>query len=1203
MFSRGPDQLRHHPDGGYLRLGLDVGSTTAKLIALDREGGIAFARARRHRGRPVEVADGLLREAETELASGGFPFGRAPTTTVEPHARIAVTGSIGSSLAPMAGGRSIHEVHALIAAVRLRDGACNTVIELGGQDAKLLLLDARPPDAQMNDRCAAGTGATIDRVAHRLGLSEDELGRAHLVGDLLVAAKCGVFAETDIINLVKRGATPQAALGALARAIVVQNLAVLARGKQIRPPVLLLGGPHAHLPILAEAWVEAMADLGRRNGGAGGPVYVPSHAIFYAAIGAAMISEPWVGNPLPHLRRYGRSAQRAGQAVPDDSSPRLPHRSDRAGGAPQRLEPSDGDANARSHGVLRSRIGDAPLFDSGDDRLALAALRTEEPAVLRETASDPGSASSRSPRSDDDEDLIPTRIHARSTPRRPRAHYLGIDAGSSTVKAVLLDADGGTLTHVYGPSEKNPIDDVRDVLAELWRRAERGGISVDLRATAVTGYGAELVAPLIGVEVAPVETLAHARAAVFAATRAGRAPPEVVVDVGGTDIKVLELDGERIRRFHISNQCSAGHGAFLAATAADLDVPLDQFANRALGAKRAPVFTVGCAIFMDTDRVTYQRDGYDTDEILAGLAWALARNVWEFVVPESPERLGRHFLLTGGAQRNLAVAWAQAKYLRARVPTAEVMVHPTPELCGAIGAGLIARDRGIERDQQRRGQHGVPTRDADGARRPGPTLARSAFIGLDALASLAVSVATGEDLRCNRCEVGCSRSLVETVTAGHRHAPAARLWIGNACERGRADGGDDHSPRPRRRHHAADLFAEEARRLFRPATIRSLAAPARRSRGPWPVIGLPRVMALYRSAPLLLGYLRGAGVPEPNLVLTPPTSASLYQDGARWGANDPCFPSKLVLAHVDWLLRHRQPAIDTLFMPTITHAAIAITGTADTASCPIVAASGYVAKAAFSRSHPGAPMGALEKRGVSLLAPELCLIDRARLDRQLFASLGSLLDLTEEQHQFALAAGLSAQQRFHQRCRQRGMVVLNRVRAEGRCAVVILARPYHADPGVQHGLSTELAARGLPVLSIASLPIADTAYPNGAQLDIGDILPELTNSGCAEKIWAARLICRDPNLVAVDLSSFRCGQDASTLGELVDILDGANKPTLYLHDLDEDRQGGSFRLRIETFVRTVERYVQDHLQGGDRRADGPWASGERDPGTYPRVQP
>jgi len=1018
-------------------LGLDVGSTTAKVVALDAQCGVLWSAVERHRGQGRATGLRLLGQARARF----------------PDAPLGCTGSLGIPLAQGLDAHVIHEVTAVVAAVRPLNPATRSIVELGGQDAKMVFLGdtSSTDDAQMNDRCAAGTGATLDRVARRLGLTAEDVAAAPAHTGLQVAARCGVFAETDVVNLVKQGATVRQAWGALAHAVVLQNLTVLARGRVLEPPVLLLGGPHVHVPALAQAWRLCLGQLWAQRGRAAGHVEVAVNGELYAAVGAAM-----------EARQAGRSFMALGGMAP----------------------------------------GTAPLGPL---------LQKPRPVGRKATAGWQGGHQ---------------RVH------------LGLDAGSTTAKVVVLDDAGALLASAYQPSCGNPLHDAVEVLRSVKAQASAAGVTPDVRSVGVTGYGRMLVAAAIQADVSVVETVAHA-----AGAQAVAPGVEVVVDVGGTDVKILRMEDGRVADFFLSNQCSAGQGAFLAACARDLDVDLEEFSAAAFGARRAPAFTVGCAVFMDTDRVTFQRDGFTTAEILAGLAWSIPRNVWEFVAPVPPARLGRRFLLTGGVQRNAAAAAAHQAYLQAHVAGAQVNVHPHPELCGAWGAALLARE-------QLAGRH-------------------SAFGGWDVLDALQMDASTGPDQRCTRCENHCARSI---ITLRRKAAPPVQLVTGNACERGAAL---DCSAR-RTTSHAPDLLAQEARRLFQrllpdPDNVMPMRTP--------PVVGIPRVMALYRCAPLLLHYLRGAGVPWDHIILSPPTSAGLVGGGSHWNATDPCYPAKVVTAHVDWLLSPaRAKAVDVLLLPAVTHAAVDPHGVVDTASCPIVAACGHTTVAAFQR-HSGVLARRREDATPGhpyVLTPQLCMVDPPRLSRQLYEAWRDVLGLDGAAHQRALAHGLAAQRAFQRRTQRLGQDALAHARRNHRMAAVMLTRPYHSDPGIQHGISSELAARGVTVLSLSSLPRSDAAL-----LDLSTVLPGCTNSGDAEKVWAARVIGQDPNLVAVELSSFRCGQDAAIQGVLSDLLDGKGKPVLRIHDLDEDRPSASLQVRVDTFVHAVHQ-CEDALHAAER---------------------
>lgn len=231
-------------------LGLDAGSTTVKAVAVDlRTDRIVWRDYQRHESRPAEKLLDMLTRLEREA---GVERGSA---------RAFITGSSGAAYADLVGAHYVQEVAAVALAVECRNPDVRTIIELGGQDAKVITFDEESDGrsrktVSMNDKCAGGTGAVIDKISAKLKVSADALGRLPYVGLKVypIAGKCGVFAETDINSLQKRGVPAEELMASLFDAIVLQNLIVLSRGHALPPRVLLLGGPHAFIRGLREAW-------------------------------------------------------------------------------------------------------------------------------------------------------------------------------------------------------------------------------------------------------------------------------------------------------------------------------------------------------------------------------------------------------------------------------------------------------------------------------------------------------------------------------------------------------------------------------------------------------------------------------------------------------------------------------------------------------------------------------------------------------------------------------------------------------------------------------------------------------------------------------------------------------------------------------------------------------------------------------------
>ncbi|MDQ0217855.1 activator of 2-hydroxyglutaryl-CoA dehydratase [Peribacillus cavernae] len=173
-----------------------------------------------------------------------------------------ITGSGGGPIAEHIGAKFVQEVNAVTMSVEQLHPDVGSVIELGGQDAKIIIFKENEETGNkqaitsMNDKCASGTGATIDKCMIKVGLPEEEVAKLEFDDSKLhhVAAKCGVFAETDIVNLVKSSIPSSEIMCSLAYAIVMQNLSVLTRGNTLRHKVLLLGGPNTYLPFLQQCW-------------------------------------------------------------------------------------------------------------------------------------------------------------------------------------------------------------------------------------------------------------------------------------------------------------------------------------------------------------------------------------------------------------------------------------------------------------------------------------------------------------------------------------------------------------------------------------------------------------------------------------------------------------------------------------------------------------------------------------------------------------------------------------------------------------------------------------------------------------------------------------------------------------------------------------------------------------------------------------
>src|SRR3984893_9250255 len=278
---------------GRLAIGMDVGSTTVKAVVVDpatRE--ILWSDYQRHHTKQPEYVLGML-----ETILGAFPD-RGPSDW-----KMFLPGSGSGPLCQPTGGKFVQEVNAVTLAVEHLHPDVGSVIELGGQDAKIIMFKKdektgeKTPTASMNDKCASGTGATIDKCFLKVNAPPELVTSLHFDASKLhhVAAKCGGCAETDIVNLIKSGIPSNEVLCSLADAIVLQNLSVLTRGGTLKHRVLLLGGPNTYLPFLQECWRLRIPQTWDERGydypkdiPLEELIFVPENAQYYAALGAVL---------------------------------------------------------------------------------------------------------------------------------------------------------------------------------------------------------------------------------------------------------------------------------------------------------------------------------------------------------------------------------------------------------------------------------------------------------------------------------------------------------------------------------------------------------------------------------------------------------------------------------------------------------------------------------------------------------------------------------------------------------------------------------------------------------------------------------------------------------------------------------------------------------------------------------------------------
>ena len=1159
---RQPQPAAHHPgpqracswragaEQGPFFLGVDVGSTTVKLVACpapsQANGGLAgdpgqdptellFCFYRKHESRQLATLLDAFRELESAL----------PVTHA--NARLFVTGSGGARIAEILGGKFVQEVTAVSLAVERCHPEVRSVIELGGQDSKIIILQETTLTghlkkfASMNDKCAGGTGAVIERIAAKLNLSSEQLMQLGYDGVELhpVAGKCGVFAETDITGLQKAGVPPEQLMASLFDAIVLQNLSVLTRGHQVKPQTLLLGGPNFFFPGLRQAWRYHLQKLWQQERVSAPPslsadelILVPENAQYFAAIGAI---------------EYGRT------------------------------EPEE----------VGEYLGIAALE---------RALHTA--SVHSGNSGTPGLAGSEAELREFHAHYAKPRSAAQQSHNGARAVevFLGIDGGSTSTKAVCLSRTGDVLASAYRLSQGDPVADAIAVLKQLREQFAERGERVQILGSATTGYSRDLLQRVFHADAALVETVAHANSAM-------RVCPDVecIVDVGGQDIKIICLNHGAVKDFRLNTQCSAGNGYFLQAAAESLGIAIEDFASVAFTARQMPIFSYGCAVFLQSDIVNFQRQGWQPQEIIAGLAAVLPKNVFIYVAGVSNiAKLGRRFLLQGGTQRNLAVVKAEVDFMRSHYfdeGEPEIFVHPNCGEAGAIGGALHVLALHVE------GR-------------------RSSFIGLDQLEQIRYQSIRNEETRCGFCSNRCSRTFLEvqnrpaaleaetinaantgasleTIPAGSDDASPARRIILAACERGQAE--DAQAAREFNASLAAvkqqnpNIPAIAARAVFQPQKTDSVAStdsflallPASRHRARLRKersalrIGIPKVLNLYAYAPMFSAYLAALGLGSDQVVFSDTTTQEQFRSTLGLASVDPCFPSKVCISHVRNLLEKSargKKKLDIVFFPMIDMLTSFIEDCRGANACPAGAATPEQVKSAFSLSR-----NMFDEHNVQYVSPVVNLHDRELFALAMYECWKDLLGLDWKENERAVAAAYEAQKRYEVSMREESRRVLDRLEQEKQIGLVLLARPYHHDPGLNQGILDSLQQLGYPIFSQTYLPLdadlmerlfgAEVAEGTiSSPFAVNDVWKVCSSAGTNHKLWAAKFAARHPNLIPVELSNFKCGHDAFISRVIEQITECEGKPHFCFRDIDENKPSAALKIRIETIDYFLKQY-------------------------------
>jgi predicted nucleotide-binding protein (sugar kinase/HSP70/actin superfamily) len=349
-------------------------------------------------------------------------------------------------------------------------------------------------------------------------------------------------------------------------------------------------------------------------------------------------------------------------------------------------------------------------------------------------------------------------------------------------------------------------------------------------------------------------------------------------------------------------------------------------------------------------------------------------------------------------------------------------------------------------------------------------------------------------------------------------------------------------------------------------------------------IGIPRVLNVWSTHQFWMGFLAALGVQPRRITFSSDTSEEQARQYAKGrGTVDCCYPVKCISGHYGELLaldKHRK--LDMIFSPMIHTLPSYLKGhVLDTISCPRVMAAPENIKAGFLKEND-----AFEARGIRYVAPFVSLGEPAVVPKQLYEGLKEAFPgLTLAETRKAVDAGYEALDAFIRKAQRKGREILEQCARENRPCLLVLARPYHMDPGIGHEIEVDLQAYGYPVLWAQYFPtdpdLLDWMFGPDIRegytrsvFDISDVWPSSYSSNTNEILWGAKAAARLPWIACViRLASYECGMDQPTYTPVQQIVERSGTLFFSFQELDSTKPAGSVKIRVETIAHYLDKYA------------------------------
>ena len=767
-----------------VHIGMDVGSTTVKIVVMNEKLEEIYTTYERHFSDTKNTVCKVLEDLVKKYKDNDFT--------------IALTGSGAMSTAKFLDVPFIQEVVACKRAVEKYIPQTDVVIELGGEDAKIIYF-GKSIEQRMNGTCAGGTGAFLDQMASLLntdtaGLNELAKGYQTIYP---IASRCGVFAKTDVQPLLNEGAAKEDIAVSILQAVVNQTISGLACGRPIRGNVAFLGGPLTYLPELRKRFVETLHLTPEQT-------IVPEEAHLLVAKGACLDAKDMTPISVEKLK----SKIQVLRVSKDTTTQPL-----------------------------------KPLFKTNIEYEEFKTRHEKDKVKIKPLSEHKGDC------------------------------FVGIDAGSTTSKLVVIDRDGTLLYSSYKSNEGKPLESIIEMLRELYAVLPE---KATIRYSGVTGYGEKLIQTALNVDLNEIETIAHY-------TAAKKFEPKVtsIVDIGGQDMKYIKLKNNTIDNIMLNEACSSGCGSFIETFAKSLNLSIEEFVNEALSAQNPVDLGSRCTVFMNSKIKQAQKEGYSVGDISAGLSYSVIKNAIQKVMKiRDTKKLGSHIVVQGGTFYNEAVLRAFELIVGRNVIRPDIA-----GLMGAYGMALLACEQ-YEANMDMEYKSTLATEEQ--------------------IDKLDIKVS---HTRCNGCENHCQLTI-------NKFSNGKRYISGNRCEKGEGI--------VNKNSELPNLVKYKYERIFDYTPLEEKDAP----RG---TIGIPRVLNMYEDYPFWFTLFTNLGF---RVIISDKSTRKIYEKGIEsMPSESVCYPAKLSHGHIISLI---EKGIKTIFYPCMPYSRKEFSDANNRYNCPIV---------------------------------------------------------------------------------------------------------------------------------------------------------------------------------------------------------------------------------------------------------------------------